>query len=189
MRRSVLLVPVLAVLLAGLVGCSSETPGNATPGDNGESTGGPTIPTEDTATDPPTESSADPGSGDGTQALQPCDLLTQQEQASLLLGPGEEDKIGSARVCMWQAPGVHTVGVGIFDDLGLDDVQSKTDAQPLTVGSHDAVQYTAGVSTCSVAVAVTDSSRVDVSGVANGDMAKACEVAKHAAELVEPKLP
>jgi hypothetical protein len=179
----------MAVLLAGLVGCSEKTPGDATPTPQGQNTSAPSIPTDGAEPTDPTQSSTGAGGGDGTQPLQPCDLLTQQEQAGLQLGPGQEDTIGSARVCMWQASGSHTVGVSIFDDLGLADVQSKSGAQPLTIGSHDAVQYTGGVSTCSIALAVSETSRVDVSGVANGDMTRGCAVANQAARLVEPKLP
>ncbi len=181
-----LLVPVVALLALGLVGCSEETPGNAI---SGEDTQRPTIP-GDTGTSVPTappESSQ--GGGSGTADLQPCDLLTSSEQATFGLGPGVEDELGPARTCQWQASGRHTITVGVVDDLGLDDVQSSGGKQPMKVGSHDAVQFTGGVSACAIAIGVTDTSRVDVSGVAGGDPAKACAVAKQAAELVEPKLP
>jgi hypothetical protein len=181
-----LLVPMVAVLALGLVGCSEETPGDATAGD---ATGRPTIPTEggDTGTDEPTETSE--AGGSGTADLQPCDLLTSAEQATFNLGAGAEDELGPARTCQWQASGEHTITIGVIDDLGLDDVQSSGATQPMKVGSHDAVQYTAGVSACAIAIAVTDTSRVDVSGVAGGDTTKACAVAKQAAQVVEPKLP
>jgi hypothetical protein len=177
---------MVAVLALGLVGCSEETPGDATAS---ESTNRPTIPTEggDTGTDEPTETSESGGSG--TVDLQPCDLLTSDEQATFNLGAGVEDEVGPARACQWQASGEHTITIGVIDDLGLDQVQSSGSTQSMKIGSHDAVQYTGGVSACAFAIGVTDSSRVDVTGAANGDTTEACAVAKQAAQLVEPKLP
>ncbi len=179
------LVAVVAVLAVCLAGCSQQTPGDATAAD---ATNRPTIPTGDTSTAPPPESTGS-GTGSGTAALRPCDLLSSADQATFDVGPGVEEKIGSARACQWQASGRHTITVGIFDDLGLDDVVSSGATTPMKVGSHAAVQASGGVSTCAIAIGVTDSSRVDVSGVAGGDMTAACAVAKQAAELVEPKLP
>jgi Protein of unknown function (DUF3558) len=183
-----LLVPVVAVLVLGLAGCSEETPGDATADD----TNPPTIPGGDTGTETPTGAPPDSSGGDtgpGTRDLQPCDLLTSDEQAKFNLASGVEDEIGPARACMWQASGEHTITVGVIDDLGLDDVQSTGATEPMKVGTHDAVQYAGALGTCAIAIEVTDTSRVDVSGVANGDMTKACGVAKQAADLVEPKLP
>jgi hypothetical protein len=180
-----LLVPVLAVLALGLVGCSEETPGDATAG---ESTNRPTIPGGDTPTDVPTESS-EPGGDSGTADLQPCDLLSASEQATFNVGEGVEDELGPARTCQWQASDQGTITIGVIDDLGLDDVQSTGAKQPTTVGSHDAVQYPGPLDTCAFAIGVTDTSRVDVAGTVGGDMTKACGVAKQAADLVEAKLP
>lgn len=179
-----LLVPVIAALALGLAGCSEETPGDATAD---ESTDRPTIPGGHPSTEPPTESS-EPG-GAGTADLQPCDLLSSDDQATLSVPQGVEDEIGSARTCEWQASGQYTITAAVFDDAGLDAVQSQGPKTPMKVGAHDAVQATGGVDTCAVAIGVTDSSRVDVATTAGGDMTKACTVAKQAAQLVEPKLP
>lgn len=182
-----LLVPVVTLLALGLVGCSETTPGTAVSGD--QQPDAPTIP-GDTGTSEPTEPTESTGGGDsGTADLQPCDLLASSEQASLNLGPGVEDELGPARACQWQASGQHTITIGVIDELGLDDVVSGGAKQPTRVGAHDAVQYKAALGVCAFAIGVTDSSRVDVSGVARGDEARACAVAKQAAELVEPKLP
>ena len=182
-----LLLPIVAVAALALAGCSQETPGNAEPGgDTGENTGAPTIPGGETTES--TESSA-PGGDSGTADLQPCDMLTGADQAQLQISGGAEDEVGPERLCQWTASGSHTVSVGIADELGLDDVQSSGAKTPMKVGSHDAVQFTGGVSSCAVALGVTDTSRVDVISAANGDEAKACTIAKQAAALVEPKLP
>ncbi|OLF07920.1 DUF3558 domain-containing protein [Actinophytocola xanthii] len=187
MRRTALLVTAAAMLVFGLVGCSEETAGDpGASGDNGGLTDVPSFP-EDTAT---SEAPTQPSEAEsGTTDLQPCELLTDAEMAQLSLGAGNEAEIGPARRCQWQASGQHTVTVGVIDELGIDEVVSTTEPEPTTVGGHDAVRYSTAGGVCALAIAVTESSRVDVSGVAGGDMTKACTVATRAAELVEPKLP
>jgi Protein of unknown function (DUF3558) len=185
-RHTAPLIAVVAACAIALVGCSSETPGEANPGD---STDGGSVPSfeETGSTETPTEPSEDPGSGTGD--LEPCELLSAQDASALgLPGQGEESDVVSSRGCQWQTSGSHTVTIGLFEDAGIGDVVSDTSPKPLTVGSHDAVEYTGG-GTCGVAIAVTDSSRVDVLGTAGGDLTRACQVANQAAELVEPKLP
>lgn len=179
--------PIVAIAVLVLAGCSQETPGDATAGD---STDRPTIPTGGVGTNDPAEPTETSEGGDSSTAdLQPCELLTSSDQATFNLGPGSEEELGPARACLWQASGEHAISVGVIDDLGLDDVQSSGTKQPTKVGSHDAVKYGGPADTCSFAIGVSETSRVDVSGVAGGDAAKACSVAKQAAELVEPKLP
>ncbi|HEV7648745.1 MAG TPA: DUF3558 family protein [Actinophytocola sp.] len=188
MTVRLLLLPMVAVAALALAGCSEQTAGSASPGgDTGENTGAPTIPGGET-TGESTESSA-PGGDSGTADLQPCAMLSQGDQYQLKVTGGAEDEVGPERLCQWTASGSHTVSVGIADELGLDDVQSSGAKTPMKVGSHDAVQFTGGVSSCAVALGVTDTSRVDVISAANGDEAKACTIAKQAAALVEPKLP
>lgn len=188
MTVRLLLVLVAAAAVLVLAGCSEETSGAATPGGDVGSTGRPTIPGGDTGepTEPP--ASEDPG-GSGTADLQPCDLLTSADQTQLQVDAGTEEDIGVERACLFTASGSHTVTIGIADSLGLEDVQSSTPTKSMKVGSHDAVQSTGGASSCAVNLGVTDTSRVDVISAANGDEAKACSIAKQAAELVEPKLP
>ena len=184
-----LLLPLVAVAALALAGCSQQTAGTASPGagDTGGDTGAPTIPGGET-TGESTESSTS-GGDPATAALQPCDLLTAAEQAQLQVSGGAEDQVGPERLCQWTASGSHTVSVGIADELGLGDVQSSGPKTPMKVGSHDAVQFTGGVSSCAVALGVTEKSRVDVISAANGDEAKACTIAQQAAAPVEPKLP
>jgi hypothetical protein len=186
-RRTALLLVTAAALAVGLSACSDETAGDATPGGNtgtvslfpteGSGTGGTSTPPESSAASPAT-------------SLQPCELLTAAEQSQLALGPGEEDTLAGARICEWQtSDGDYGVLTSIWDDRGIAEVQSNTEPQPKTVGSHQAIQYTAAANTCAIAIELSDSSRVDVSGSAGGDMTKACTVASRAAGLVEPKLP
>jgi hypothetical protein len=182
-RRSVLLVPVLAALLAGTLACSAKTAGTAVPGPDTTNGQEPTTGQTSSPRTSPTNSQA------GTGALKPCELLTTSEQGQFGLGEGAEEQIGGARSCRWQKAGSYTIVVGIFDTLGLKDVVSTSETKPVTVGRHKAVQRTGGASACAIAIEVTESSRVDVSSVARGDVEKGCELALQAAELVEPKLP
>ena len=187
MRRTALLVTTVATLVIGLASCSSETPGEATPGDDSTGLQVPTEGGDGGTTEPPETSESETDSP--ADSLEPCELLSSDDQSALSLGSGEEESLGGARTCLWQASGSHTVSVDIWNNLGIDEVQSKTKPQPKNVGSHQAVQYTGDLGVCVVAIELTESSRVDVGGVAGGDIAKACDVANQAAELVEPKLP
>jgi uncharacterized protein DUF3558 len=179
-----LLVPIVAAAALVLAGCSQQTAGDATAA--GDRTDRPTIPG---GTGDPTDPSETSDGDSGTADLQPCDMLTSDEQAQLQVTGGTEEVVGPERSCEWKKSDSYTVAVGIVDDLGLEDVQSSTPTKPMKVGSHDAVQSTGGVSSCAVNIGVTDSSRVDVISAANGDVQAACVVAKQAAQLVEPKLP
>jgi Protein of unknown function (DUF3558) len=185
-RRTALFVTTLAALV-GLVGCSSETPGNAIPGDDET---GLQVPTEGGGeTEPPETSETETETSSGAASLEPCELLSPEDLAALSLGPGEEDAAAGARSCSWQTAGGQVVGADIWDDLGIGDVQSKSTPQPKTVGSHKATQYVGELGACAVAIELTATSRVDVIGVADGDLAKACQIANDAANLVERKLP
>jgi hypothetical protein len=187
-RRTALIVTFAAALAVGLAGCSSETPGNATPTETADGGSTPSFPDGT----PTGEETTAPSDGDsGTADLEPCDLLTAEELTALGLPsePFEEGELGPARRCQWQASGGNGLDVAVMDDLGIDEVQSENTPRPLTIGSHDAAEYDGVLGTCVVAMAVTDSSRVDVLGTAGGDMNKACDVANQAAKLVEPKLP
>ena len=73
---------------------------------------------------------------------------------------------------------------------GAANIQPRIDGAKDTLKSHSNIKFDVVATGAAVpAIAVTDTSRVDVSGVAGGDMTKACAVAKQAAQVVEPKLP
>lgn len=195
MRRSVLLLPaVAAAIVLGLAGCADETAGNATPGDE-TSAGRPSIPDGTESTEPGEEtSSTEPGSGDNPVAeLEPCDLVSAEAAAEVGLTGGEAGETGRARDCRYRYEGAtvddsFTVGVAIFDELGLDDVVGSNVKPVPTVGSHDAVTYSPPAGGCAVSMAVGESSRVDTQAI-GGDDQKACQLAMQLATLVEPELP
>lgn len=182
---------LLAVLAVGLVGCSDETGGTALPSDQvtDERTTEPTEPTGRTT-------SSEPNSGGGaTSDLEPCSLLSEDGKAQLGVTGGQERKVGQARNCRWRlegdtGAGSFTLDVAIYDELGIKDVVGS-DIKPVpTVGSHEAVQYVPPAAGCAVAVAVSDSSRVDTQAVGSAQQQqRACELALELARLIEPELP
>lgn len=190
MTVRLLVIPFVAAVLV-LAGCSEETPGDASPSPGAETgTDRPGIPTDGLPTQDVPTGSEEPSGESGTADLQPCEMLAGDELTQLGLGAdGVEDEIAGQRGCQWTASGSHTVTVSIADDLGLEDVVSSGPTKEMKVGTHDAVQSTGGLDSCAINLGVTDTSRVDVISSANGDEAKACGIAKQAAELVEPKLP
>lgn len=196
MRRSVLLLPVLAAtLVTVLAGCSDETPGNATPGDSGPKTELPTLPGGTEPTDPGEDTSSSEPSSDGPLAdVEPCDLVPDQTKAQLNLADESSSEEGPARVCRWHYEEASTgdrysMDVSIFDDLGIEDISGADDnIEPVPkVGSHEAVTWTWQSATCNVTVATSKSSRVDF-GVTDTTQ-KACQLTMQLAQAVEPELP
>lgn len=191
MRRPLLLTPVIAAAVVAIValvalGACSET-----------ITGSPVgpVPGTNRATLPPpgTGATASSGTTDAPALdLEPCELLSASDQTRLQLSPSARGRTATPPTCMWVGLGGDTlfaVYVVVNDNIGLDDVGSSTPVKPLRIGSHRAVQFAGWVSTCFVALGVGESARVDVEGEVVGDVSKACDVARRAAPLVEPKLP
>lgn len=182
-----LLVPVLAVLVIGLAGCSEKTAGTAVPGEetpqSQDGTPPPETPSQETET---TEA------GSPLADVEPCTLLTSEGAAALKVDAGTERQVGEARTCRWRVEGAtlndsFTLDLGLYDERGIDDV-SGTNIQPKTIGSHDAVTFTDATGGCIVSIATGDSSRVD-SLASGGDVQRGCQLAAQLADLVEPQLP
>ncbi|MGM1064411.1 DUF3558 domain-containing protein [Saccharothrix sp. Mg75] len=122
--------------------------------------------------------------------VEPCDLLTRDE-AERLFGPLREaparEDLGTARGCTFK-PKLTNLGIDVRTNAGLADVQPTGEISDVAVGGRDAKQVTAPGGTCTVAIEVTGSSRVDVSYT--GDPSEdTCAPARRVAELVEPRLP
>jgi hypothetical protein len=190
MSRAATCGVVLVVLVGGLTlpGCADDDSGGTAAR---ESIDRPLIPTAEATTTPtvtpaPTLPPADEAA---TASLRPCELLTPSELRPFGVGRGSERETGRARSCEWTASGRFALTVGIFDQLGARDLVSETKPRDLRIGSHAARRGTGGLSSCVFVLGVSETSRVDVISAANGDVPKACRVAKRAAGLVEPKLP
>jgi hypothetical protein len=176
-----------------LVSCTAKIAGQPLPAvTSAHTSDAPSIP--DTGplpndnSDPGNVSDNPAGTDASTTQLQPCDLLTSAEQSQLQITGANERVTDVQRLCDFNEAGDFGLVVAIADERGLGDVQSATPAQALTIGAHDAVQATDGANGCAIILGVTDTSRVDVaSAAATG--AKACDIAKQVAGLIEPKLP
>lgn len=99
--------------------------------------------------------------------------------------------VGTAHSCEIDSADYH-FGLDIRTDGGLSAFESVAGGGPVTspsVGRHQAKeQADSGSSSCTVAIGVSDSSRVDVT--ATGDGTKdPCPAALAVAQRVEPKLP
>lgn len=180
----------LVSVLVGAVGCSSTTPGVPNPGG---STSGPATTSADEPTDEPTTSADAPESP--LASVDPCELLDAAALSSLgITAEGAEVTVGGARGCRWRVrkdsvSDSYTIGTAIYEELGLKDVVADGDTKEITVNGRDAVERLGvGGTACAVALAVTDTSRVDV--VATGADGKSlCPAVNQAAKLVEPELP
>jgi hypothetical protein len=119
----------------------------------------------------------------------PCSLLTSAEVSRLGSTPGKEQTLNHARACTFLDNDGFAMSVGIFDELGLDDLVAQGQPRPVTVANRKAVQSIRGIDTCAISIELTKTSRVDTQGTANGDEGKSCAIALQVARLVEPKLP
>ncbi|WP_424183395.1 DUF3558 family protein [Actinokineospora sp. G85] len=192
MKRAVLLSSIVGSLLLGAVGCSNDTDGSPVPSAGGATS---TPVDEPGGSSEPSTGQTSPGSGGGSLAsMEPCDLLTEADQAEVgISGSGTEKELAGSRFCDWRvrketASAGYTLSVQIWEDLGLADVQG-TEKQTSTVGSHEAVRaLRTGGSACSISLGVGAKSRVDVV-LTGADGTALCAPAATAAALVEPKLP
>lgn len=180
----------LAALVVLLAGCSEQTQGSPTPGD--DPTGQTTTTTESEDTTEPTTTTGTTGTG-GLADVDPCGLVDDAGLSGLGLGAGEEKTLGEARVCQWRRDGPtlnesFTVSVALFENRGLADIVGTDIRQLPNIGTHEATSFVAPGGSCGVSLGVGESSRVDNTAV-GGDQQQGCQLAASMAALVEPKLP
>jgi hypothetical protein len=177
---------VFAALLMVLAGCSQQTEGNPTAADTPTSQES----TTEQTTEETTESS-EPGDA-GLADIEPCGLLDDSDLAALQLTL-EGEKTSGTRGCNYSRQGAtinesFAVGISLYDDQGLADLNAEN-IQPLpNIGSHEAASFTELSGDCGIAIVVTDTSRVDV-GATGGDVQQGCQLTTQLATVVEPKLP
>ncbi|MCT2585925.1 DUF3558 domain-containing protein [Actinophytocola gossypii] len=164
MRRTALIVTLAADLAVGLAGCSSEMPGSASPTEDDGGGNAPSFPEGTSTGEETTEPS---GAKSDSVDLDPCELLSSADLTALGLPtePFGSGEVGPGRSCGGRL---------------------RVSPSP---GSDHAVKVSGARGACVTAIAVTDSSRVDVNGLTGGDMTKVCEYAQRAAEPIEPRLP
>lgn len=177
-----------AALLVLLAGCSERTEGSPSPGDD------PTSQEQTTgqSTDEPTSESSEAGTDGGLADVEPCELLDDSDLAALQLTP-EGEKTSGTRGCDYRREGPtldesFAVGISLYDDQGLDDLNAEN-IQPLpNIGSHEAASFTELSGDCGITIVVSENSRVDV-GATGGDVQLGCQLTTQLATVVERKLP
>lgn len=192
------LAAAVAISAATLAGCTSTTDGLPTPGNTqptpdadrptipgggkgGENTGRPTAPPSASAGQSP------------IRETDPCSLLSTEDISALsaLSGKLDDDSTDVDKGCRWHSSrqGDYTIKIDIYALLSIKNVRATGEVKPLgKVGKHEAVLYQYGT-TCTISLAITDTSRVDVAVGAAGNYQKACEMVSGVAQRVEPKLP
>jgi hypothetical protein len=184
-NRRLVVLPVVAVALFGLIACTSTTPGTGTAAN--PSTGA------QSSADTPTNSA----SSSGLAGIQPCSLLNSTEVSQNALTSKGPRSGSGARSCTWDNAAYdnglgYALGVDIRDTQGINDI--NTGGYALSddpIGHHQGKQIreTNG-DLCGVVIGVTATSRVDVSAnTGNSDINQACVLANQFAKLIEPKLP
>ncbi|HEV7979376.1 DUF3558 domain-containing protein [Amycolatopsis sp.] len=185
--------PALLLLVVGafgLAGCSSSEIGTAVPSTGLPSSGQP----QPSPTAPP-ESSTQGGSA-GTASVQPCSLLsaTDLTEYGTFNGPDEKE-LGGARTCGFQRKLASASDKGLGVSINVRDKQGISSVNDLGQGiqtdklnGRDVVRAPSTNSACTIALAVGDTSRVDVLVTADST-AEACDVAAKLVGVVEPKLP
>lgn len=185
-RKSVLSSGVLAAF-ALISGCSSTENGSASPA------------TEIATSSPRVSQHSDrhpsPDAEDNADSLDSCTLLSPSEIATL--GDFDEPRridLGGVRGCSFEpqntgATRSPTINVGVRESQSVDSANDQgLGVTEATFNGRDAAQIPNTNGGCIIALALTDSSRVDV-GVTGVDHEQACELVEQVAEIVEPKLP
>src|SRR5690606_29741876 len=124
-------------------------------------------------------------------------LLSPQELSKYGSFPeGVREDVGTDRGCNFDkntdSPTTdpnRMISVGIRDDQGINDAQDS--GQGIEHGESDGRKFARipGSGVCTIAIGVSDSSRVDITTVATEGTQKSCEIADEVAAMVEPKLP
>ncbi|MGH3624218.1 MAG: DUF3558 family protein [Sciscionella sp.] len=189
MKRLVMLTPLLAALVAGATACDSATQGQAqpvvsTPGSPG--TGGPSRPPSATA-----NSSSQASKGSGTLAeIDACKLITQQEGQKYQINRVERVNLGGARGCQYlTAASKFGLTLGVRENQGIADFNEDYGKTiDTTVGNYPAKQQLTPGGGCLIAIAFTESSRIDIDVSASGKQEKACKLSREFAVLVASKV-
>lgn len=181
--RAARLVLALAVVAVVLVGCSHQPPAPGAYAANSA-----------TMLRIPSTTSTRNSAVTVLETLEPCQLLTAQDVGQFDANAGRRTVTGaSARDCQWLVTGGGGVfGITLRSRQGLRDLDAGIGTlsdQRVGVHSGKLLREFDGVGTCAIIVEITESSRVDVSSVANTDTEKACRYVSAIAVLIEPRLP
>jgi Protein of unknown function (DUF3558) len=167
LRRVLVAVLAAASCAALSVGCSSSEAGTPRPASG---SAGPAEP--------------DSSSLDG---VEPCDLLTSDDQARIGLADGEQL---SEISCDWTKSSTEGVRLTLYRDRGIDDLPNLGDAVDIAGHEGNRVESPGGLDgVCGVAIEVTEGSVVVVTATTGADTEAACDLVSRAAGHVGANLP
>lgn len=177
-----------AIIAIGLVvsACSSTDEGAPVSSPPSDNSGG------RSATTSP---SAESGGGQSLVGVEPCSLLSAEELGKYgRFPPGETDNVGSSRGCKFQkerSSNEYTLvtSVGIRDQQGIKDAVDQGFGVDHTEANGRQFAQIPSDGSCTIAIGVTDSNRVDVYAGTTAGTQEACNIADEIAAMVEPKLP
>lgn len=175
-KRFIALPPLAAALLLATVGCSPERSGVATPAPSPSANS--------------TSSSSAAGNVFGD--LKACDLLEPTTSAKGF-DPPTVEQAESDNGCATRKKRYGSARLYLVAEAGLDQLSAGQGTKnPTKIGSRDAVEIPgdAGTQSCTVAIAVTQSSRLTAStGLNEGTNDEACALSREIVQAAEPKLP
>ncbi|MER7116092.1 DUF3558 family protein [Saccharomonospora azurea] len=183
MTRSISLLSALAAVVLFAAGCASDEPGIAETGP--QSSGAVPAPSSSESPTPPVD---------------PCTLMNPAEDLKQYgsFSPRQDSakEMADAEVCSWQRKkddpledGL-VIGLAVRAEQGIDTVTDVGGGvNPGEINGREAAEAPdPNLGGCTLAIALTESSRVDVTAAAE-EVNAACEVAREVAYLVEPRLP
>lgn len=175
-------LPLIAVAAIGLSACSSTNTGN---------------PVADSSTTPPATSSSQTPSTDPLASVDPCSLISQSDESSSGLQPGESIPAAGGRGCRWNRPDDgaqsdgYAVQIVIYNSTSVD--QLVTTGGTVTNYSvdkyHGKLFQDTPTSYCIVSLATTSTSRIDMSVNSAQGMDKSCSLVKEVAPVVVSHFP
>ncbi|MGH3467141.1 MAG: DUF3558 domain-containing protein [Thermocrispum sp.] len=176
-----------------LASCSDKDGGNGLPGDPN---------TPPPVTQPSAAPSTAPAQGGELEKIKACDLLTDDEAATISKGFAAEDTgpgSGASSSCGWDTSIDRGIPIDKHISLGINirpwqsvDEYFVSSTGKVTDGDVEGrkakqVAENGGEGTCELAFAA-EAGRVDVT-VSTKQIERACEIAGEVSTLIEPKLP
>lgn len=192
MRSARILLPFVTLVALALSACSNADSG--TP----EAAGDPDSSVTSSGTTNPPSTGSDPSGASPLSGANPCSFLTTAEvekHGDVEKNSPQHKTIGTADVCSWpgdagdSAALVPTTSIAVRENAGVQDVTDKGKGVQQTEENGRKYARSPGPGGCTIAIGVTNSSRVDVtvSGTESSD--QACQIANALTEVAEPNVP
>lgn len=182
MTHRMLTLPLIAVAVIGLSACSSQNPGNPAASSS----------TPATATTGGATSTADP-----LASVDPCTLVTQHMLTTNQWQPGQSVTAPGGRACRWERPDDGTTIDGyvfqlaIYNNSSVDQLEtSGGTTSDYSVGKYQGKLFQDNsANTCTVSLATSNTSRVDVDIISRLGIDQGCKLVKQVAPLVVSNFP